>query len=61
MNWEGTEFSKEEFDLITAQDKDQWITEIESHTDLFNKLGDRLPKALKERQAALLEAVKTGF
>jgi phosphoenolpyruvate carboxykinase (GTP) len=37
------------------------FTEIESHTDLFNKLGDRLPKALKERQAALLEAVKTGF
>ena len=53
-----TDFSKEEFDLITAQDKDQWITEIESHTELFNKLGDRLPQALKERQEALLNAVK---
>ncbi|EXT09140.1 phosphoenolpyruvate carboxykinase family protein [Acinetobacter baumannii 44895_8] len=61
MNWEGTEFTKEQFDLITNQDKDQWVTEIESHTELFNKLGERLPKALKERQAALLEAVKTGF
>ncbi|PRO18301.1 phosphoenolpyruvate carboxykinase (GTP) [Acinetobacter baumannii] len=61
LNWEGTEFTKEQFDLITNQDKDQWVTEIESHTELFNKLGERLPKALKERQAALLEAVKTGF
>jgi len=61
LNWKGTEFSKEQFDLITTQDKDQWVTEIESHTELFNKLGERLPKALKERQAALLEAVKTGF
>lgn len=58
LNWEGTEFTKEQFDLITNQDKDQWVTEIESHTELFNKLGERLPKALKERQAALLEAVK---
>ncbi len=61
LNWEGTEFTKEQFDLITNQDRDQWVTEIESHTELFNKLGERLPKALKERQAALLEAVKTGF
>jgi phosphoenolpyruvate carboxykinase (GTP) len=58
LNWTGTDFSKEEFDLITAQDKDQWITEIESHTELFTKLGDRLPQALKERQEALLNAVK---
>ncbi len=58
LNWAGTDFSKEEFDLITAQDKDQWITEIESHTELFTKLGDRLPQALKERQEALLNAVK---
>ncbi|MFI8037206.1 phosphoenolpyruvate carboxykinase domain-containing protein, partial [Acinetobacter baumannii] len=55
LNWEGTEFTKEQFDLITNQDKDQWVTEIESHTELFNKLGERLPKALKERQAALLD------
>ncbi|MEX7541142.1 phosphoenolpyruvate carboxykinase domain-containing protein, partial [Acinetobacter baumannii] len=45
LNWEGTEFTKEQFDLITNQDKDQWVTEIESHTELFNKLGERLPKA----------------
>ena len=43
---------------MTSQDKDQWIKEIESHTELFNKLGERLPAALKTRQNELLEAVK---
>ncbi|MGE8649541.1 MAG: hypothetical protein ACN6NL_06400, partial [Acinetobacter sp.] len=48
------------FDLVTSQDKDQWIKELESHTELFNKLGDRLPEALKKRQAELLETVKSA-
>ncbi|WP_312970959.1 phosphoenolpyruvate carboxykinase domain-containing protein, partial [Acinetobacter gerneri] len=58
LNWTGTDFSQADFDLVTAQNKDQWVKELESHTELFNKLGERLPAALKERQAALLEAVK---
>ena len=58
MNWTGTDFSKADFEKVTSQDKALWIKEIESHTELFNKLGDRLPKALKARQAELLEAVK---
>ncbi len=45
---------------MTAQDKDQWIKELESHTELFNKLGDRLPEALKQRQAELIAAVKSA-
>jgi phosphoenolpyruvate carboxykinase (GTP) len=58
LNWTGSDFTKAQFDLVTSQDKDQWIKEIESHTELFNKLGDRLPAALKNRQNELLEAVK---
>ena len=45
---------------MTSQDKDQWIKELESHTELFTKLGDRLPQALKDRQAELLNAVKSA-
>jgi len=60
LNWTGSDFTKEQFDLVTSQDKDQWIKELESHTELFNKLGDRLPEALKKRQAELLEAVKSA-
>ncbi len=60
LNWEGIDFSKEQFDTVTTQDKDQWIKELESHTELFTKLGDRLPQALKDRQAELLNAVKSA-
>ena len=58
LNWTGIDFSKEQFETVTAQDKDQWIKELESHTELFTKLGERLPAALKARQNELLEAVK---
>ncbi|TCM69978.1 phosphoenolpyruvate carboxykinase (GTP) [Acinetobacter calcoaceticus] len=58
LNWTGIEFTKDQFNTVTAQDKDQWIKELESHTALFDKLGERLPKALKARQNELLDAVK---
>ncbi|WP_333838605.1 hypothetical protein, partial [Acinetobacter schindleri] len=51
---------KEQFNLVTSQDKDQWIKELESHTELFDKLGERLPEALKTRQAELIAAVKSA-
>ncbi|MEG1234252.1 MAG: phosphoenolpyruvate carboxykinase domain-containing protein, partial [Acinetobacter sp.] len=60
LNWSGIDFSKEQFNTVTAQDKEQWIKELESHTELFSKLGERLPAALKTRQNELLEAVKTS-
>ena len=60
LNWTGLDFSKEQFNTVTAQDKDQWITELESHTELFTKLGARLPQALKDRQNELLAAVKSA-
>ncbi len=25
LNWTGSDFTKEQFDLVTSQDKDQWI------------------------------------
>lgn len=60
LNWNGSEFSKAEFEQVTSQDKDLWVKEIESHTELFNKLGERLPNVLKERQAELLKAVQAS-
>ncbi|WLF84643.1 phosphoenolpyruvate carboxykinase (GTP) [Moraxella sp. ZY210820] len=58
LNWTGSDFSKAEFEQVTSQDKELWVKEIESHTELFDKLGERLPKALKQRQAELLKAVQ---
>ncbi|MPN33756.1 hypothetical protein SDC9_181247 [bioreactor metagenome] len=60
LNWTGSDFTKEQFEMVTSQDKDLWIKEFESHSELFNKLGDRLPEALKKRQAELLAAVQSA-
>lgn len=60
LNWTGSDFTKEQFAQVTSQDKALWVKEIESHTELFDKLGERLPKALKDRQAALLKAVQSA-
>ncbi|MFT4020621.1 MAG: phosphoenolpyruvate carboxykinase (GTP) [Acinetobacter sp.] len=60
INWTGFDFSKDDFNKVTSQDKDLLLQEIASHTELFNKLGERLPKALKDRQAELLNAVKAS-
>lgn len=60
LNWTGTDFSQAQFDQVTHQDKALWIQELESHTQLFDQLGDRLPQALKDRQKQLLDAVKTS-
>lgn len=58
INWNGLDFSQEEFDKITSLDKSQWLKEINSHTELFDKLGERLPKALKQRQEELRQALE---
>ena len=60
IDWNGLDFSKADFDKVTAQDKAQWLKEIDSHTELFNKLGERLPQQLKDRQASLKAAVEAS-
>ncbi|MFB2539535.1 MULTISPECIES: phosphoenolpyruvate carboxykinase (GTP) [unclassified Acinetobacter] len=60
LNWTGSDFSKADFEKVTSQDKDLWVKELESHTELFDKLGERLPKVLRERQKQLIDAVKAS-
>ncbi len=55
LNWQGTNFSREEFDTVTKQDRDQWVKEVASHAELFNKLGDHVPASLQTRRAQLAE------
>ncbi|MDO4449338.1 MAG: phosphoenolpyruvate carboxykinase (GTP) [Moraxella sp.] len=59
LNWTASDFSKENFELVTYQDKAQWEAELASHKELFDKLGERMPKALIEKQKALLEKIQT--
>lgn len=60
LNWNGSDFSREAFEKVTSQSKDLWLKELESHTELFDKLGERVPQALRERQKQLIDAVKAS-
>lgn len=60
LNWTASDFTQEDFDLVTSQDKDLWVKELEGHAQLFEKLGERMPKTLIEHQKALLTAVQSA-
>lgn len=58
LNWDQSDFSKAQFDLVTSQDKDQWLAELNSHAQLFADLGERMPQALKDHNAKLINDVQ---
>jgi phosphoenolpyruvate carboxykinase (GTP) len=53
LKWDGIEFTKEQFDMITSIDKAAWQSELKLHDELFDKLKHHLPKALEETKAQL--------
>lgn len=46
IEWEGLDFTEEQFDALMSTDRDVWQQEIVSHDELFIKLYDRLPKEM---------------
>lgn len=44
IDWNGLNFSKEEFNALMTVDREAWKAEISSHEELFMKLYDKLPK-----------------
>ena len=48
LSWDGLDFSREDFDRITSVDRSQWLEEFKLHSELFDKLAQRLPQALVE-------------
>jgi len=53
LNWTGLDFSAGQFNTVTHIDKAAWRKELESHTELFDKLAHHLPKELGETKAAI--------
>jgi len=60
INFKGLEnFSEATYrDLLTV-DRDSWKQELQSHGELFQKLGDRMPAALRELRAKLEKKLST--
>ncbi|MFW2177219.1 MULTISPECIES: phosphoenolpyruvate carboxykinase (GTP) [unclassified Moraxella] len=48
LNWEGLDFSQQQFETVTSLDKDKWQAELASHDELFDRLGSQVPEALKQ-------------
>ena len=53
LNWQGLDFSVEKFDKVITAGVDDWKNELKLHTELFEHLGDRLPKELLEMRAKI--------
>jgi phosphoenolpyruvate carboxykinase (GTP) len=46
MEWQGLDFSQEQFERLQAFDRDTWRKEVLEHEELFITLQDHLPKEM---------------
>jgi phosphoenolpyruvate carboxykinase (GTP) len=54
LNWQGLEkVSPTQYAELTNIDRSAWRDELKSHDELFEKLGNHLPKALDARRGQL--------
>ena len=53
LSWDGLDFSRDDFDRITSVNRAQWLEEFKLHTELFDKLAQRLPEDLKDTKQRL--------
>ena len=58
INWDGLNFSADQFAGITSVDPEAWQQEIALHETLFERLKYHLPPALLEIKAALQQRLK---
>jgi len=58
LNMEGLDISKETVEELLKVDKNEWLAEVESQNELFDQIGDRLPKGIREEQTKLRERLE---
>jgi phosphoenolpyruvate carboxykinase (GTP) len=54
LNWDGLDFSREQFANVTAMNADEWKKELDSHGELFRLLSHNLPPQLESTRQALV-------
>ncbi len=55
LNWDGLDFSREQFDTVTRIDAAEWHAEMKLHDALFTQLAHGLPAALPAVKARIEE------
>jgi phosphoenolpyruvate carboxykinase (GTP) len=53
INWQGLDFTAEQFETVTSINKAAWVEELALHTELFKKLEHHLPKELADTRVRL--------
>ena len=53
LSWDGLTFSPAQFMTVTALDRDAWENELALHVELFEQLGERLPRELHETRTLI--------
>jgi len=53
LNWKGLDFSQDMFDKVITAKVDDWKNELKLHNELFEHLGERLPKELLEMRTKI--------
>jgi phosphoenolpyruvate carboxykinase (GTP) len=57
INWDGLDFTNEEFDEIMDIDREQWKQEVLGHEELFEKMYDKLPREFTFMRELLLSSL----
>jgi phosphoenolpyruvate carboxykinase (GTP) len=55
LHWQGLSFPEAKFNEAMRIDGSTWNQELTSHDQLFDKVGEKLPTALRERRQTLEE------
>jgi phosphoenolpyruvate carboxykinase (GTP) len=53
LNWTGLDFSRAQFEQVTGIDHAAWNQELQLHDELFQRLAQGLPAALKQTKAKI--------
>ena len=59
LHWQGMDFSEQDFAVVTEQNARQWQAELADHDQLFERLGEQVPQALRQHRQVLGDAVAT--
>ncbi|MEM7550330.1 MAG: phosphoenolpyruvate carboxykinase (GTP) [Bacteroidota bacterium] len=57
LNWEGIDFTREQFDELMNIDREGWKQEVLMHEELFEKMYDKLPKEFLFMRELLLSSL----
>ncbi|MEL7006106.1 MAG: phosphoenolpyruvate carboxykinase domain-containing protein, partial [Bacteroidota bacterium] len=57
LNWEGIDFTREQFDELMNINREGWKKEVLMHEELFEKMYDKLPKEFLFMRELLLSSL----